>query len=67
MTKIGGSGFISQRHGAADPDPHQNVMDPGNTEVRIVKLGGVIYISVWIIITGLADVKLVPVINYPPT
>jgi hypothetical protein len=24
------------------------------------------YISVWIIITGLADVKLVPVINYPP-
>jgi hypothetical protein len=22
------SGFISQRHGSADPDPHQNVMDP---------------------------------------
>jgi hypothetical protein len=22
------SGSISQRHGSADPDPHQNVMDP---------------------------------------
>jgi hypothetical protein len=22
-----GSGSISQRHGSADPDPHQNVMD----------------------------------------
>ncbi len=30
MTKIAesGSGFISQRHGSADPDPLQNVMDP---------------------------------------
>jgi hypothetical protein len=29
MTKIAGSGSISQRHGSADPDPdpHQNVMD----------------------------------------
>jgi hypothetical protein len=26
MIKIEGS--ISQRHGSADPDPHQNVMDP---------------------------------------
>ena len=26
--KIEGSGSISQRHGSADPDPHQNVMDP---------------------------------------
>jgi hypothetical protein len=28
--KIAGSGFISQRHGSADPDPdpHQNVTDP---------------------------------------
>ncbi len=25
-----GSGFISQRYGPADPDPHQNVMDPQN-------------------------------------
>jgi hypothetical protein len=23
-----GSGSISPRHGSADPDPHQNVMDP---------------------------------------
>jgi hypothetical protein len=28
MPKIAGSGSISQRHGSADPDPHQNVMDP---------------------------------------
>jgi len=30
MTKIAGSGsgYISQKHGSADPDPHQNVMDP---------------------------------------
>jgi hypothetical protein len=32
MTKIAGSGSISQRHRSADPDPdpdpHQNVMDP---------------------------------------
>ncbi len=30
MTKIAGSGSISQRHGSADldPDPRQNVMDP---------------------------------------
>ncbi len=26
MTKIAGSGSISQRHGSADPDSHQNVM-----------------------------------------
>jgi hypothetical protein len=28
MTKIAGSGSISQRHRSADPDPPQNVMDP---------------------------------------
>jgi hypothetical protein len=28
MMKIEGSGSISQRHGSADPDPYQNVMDP---------------------------------------
>jgi hypothetical protein len=34
MTKIAGSGSISQKHGFADtdpdpePDPHQNVTDP---------------------------------------
>jgi hypothetical protein len=37
MTKIAGSGSISQRHGYPDPDPYQNVMDPqhcmkGNTD-----------------------------------
>jgi hypothetical protein len=26
--KIAGSGSISQRHGAPDPDPHQNAMGP---------------------------------------
>jgi hypothetical protein len=26
--KIAGSGSICQRHGSADPDPYQNVMDP---------------------------------------
>ncbi len=28
VTKIAGSGSISQRHGSADPDPHQHVKDP---------------------------------------
>ena len=28
MTKIAVSGSIIQRHGSADPDPYQNVMDP---------------------------------------
>jgi hypothetical protein len=28
MTKIAGSGSISQRHGSVDPDPRQNVTDP---------------------------------------
>ncbi len=28
MTKLAGSESISQRHGSADPDPHQNIMDP---------------------------------------
>ncbi len=28
MMKTEGSGSISQRHGSADPDPHQNDMDP---------------------------------------
>jgi hypothetical protein len=30
MTIIAGSGFISQRHGSADPEPYQNVTDPQN-------------------------------------
>ncbi len=28
LTKIAGSGSISQRYGSADPDPYQNVKDP---------------------------------------
>ncbi len=28
LTKLTGSGSFSQRYGSADPDPHQNVMDP---------------------------------------
>jgi hypothetical protein len=28
MTKIAGSGSISQRHGSAESDPYQTVMDP---------------------------------------
>jgi hypothetical protein len=36
MTKIAGSGFISQRHGSADPDPdpHQNVIDPQHCTIE---------------------------------
>jgi hypothetical protein len=40
MTKIAGSGSISQRHGSADPvpDPLQNVMDPQHwSQIRILK------------------------------
>jgi hypothetical protein len=35
MAKITVSGFISQRHGSADPDPdpHQNVMDPQGCKI----------------------------------
>ncbi len=37
MTKIAGSGSISQRHGSADPDPdpdpRQNFMDPENASL----------------------------------
>jgi hypothetical protein len=31
------SGSISQRHGSADPDPHQNVMDPQQCPQYFVK------------------------------
>jgi hypothetical protein len=40
MTKIAGSGSISQRHGSADPDPHQNVMDPEYCKKHSPKLIG---------------------------
>jgi hypothetical protein len=33
MTKIAGSG---QRHGSADPDPHQNVMDPQSMKAVVL-------------------------------
>jgi hypothetical protein len=36
MTKIAGSGFISQRHRFTDPDPHQNVMDPKHGKIDSV-------------------------------
>ncbi len=38
MMKIEGSGSISQRHGSADPDPHQNVMDPQHWLLQFVIL-----------------------------
>ena len=34
MMKIEDSGSISQRHGSADPDPHQNAMDPEHWFLR---------------------------------
>jgi hypothetical protein len=36
MTKIAGSGSISQRHGSADLDPLQNVMDPQHLKTILV-------------------------------
>jgi hypothetical protein len=38
MTKKAGSGSesISQRHGSADPDPQQNVMDPKHHEALLI-------------------------------
>jgi hypothetical protein len=42
MTKIAGSGSISQRHGSEDPDPHQNVMDPEHWFVGLT-VCGVVY------------------------
>jgi hypothetical protein len=39
MTKIAGSGSISQRNGFADPDPdpHRNVMDPEHCSIIVYK------------------------------
>jgi hypothetical protein len=35
------SGFISQRHGSADPDPHQNVMElQQEINIKIVNIQG---------------------------
>jgi hypothetical protein len=33
-----GSGFISQRNGSADPDPHQNVLDPEHCLLGILPM-----------------------------
>jgi hypothetical protein len=40
MTKIAGSGSISQRHGSADPDPDppQNVMDPQHWQSQAFRI-----------------------------
>jgi hypothetical protein len=35
LTKIGGSGSVSQRYGSADPDPYQNVTDPEHSFEKI--------------------------------
>jgi hypothetical protein len=40
MTKMAGSGSISQWHGSADPDPPQNVMDPQHSFVRWLTISG---------------------------
>jgi hypothetical protein len=40
MMKIEGSGSISQRHGSADPDPHQNIMDPQHWFLHIIHVPG---------------------------
>ncbi len=38
-TEGSGSGSISQRHGSADPDKHQNFMDPQHwTKMKISSL-----------------------------
>ncbi len=37
MTKIAGSGSISQRHGYADPDPYKNVMDRKTGKYTVIE------------------------------
>jgi hypothetical protein len=40
VTKIAGSGFISQRHGSPDPNPHQYGMDTATLqEIIVMKVG----------------------------
>ncbi len=60
MTKIAGSGSFSQRHGSADPDPHQNAMDPQHwylgstlTSRVLVRLDSLRYC--WMSLTTSAD------------
>jgi hypothetical protein len=40
-----GSESISQRHGSADPDPQQNVMDPQPWWQQLSKYGTIRYVS----------------------
>ncbi len=45
-----GTGSISQRHASADPDPHQNVMDPEHWEKQVVTgPGGSTAVSVLVV------------------
>jgi hypothetical protein len=58
MMKIEGSGSISQKHGSADPDPHQNVMDPQHCTAEIFEYptcaGGSVTVNVEVVL-GLAQ------------
>jgi hypothetical protein len=36
-SRIRGYGSISKRHGSADPDPHQNVMDPEHCQEQSIQ------------------------------
>jgi hypothetical protein len=47
-----GSESISQRHGSADPDPHQNVMDPQHWLVVVVfeLLNNCFYLTVYFLL-----------------
>jgi hypothetical protein len=49
MTKIAGSGSvsISQRHGSADPDPYQNVIDPQPCEKQKINLFFFTFLTFW--------------------
>jgi hypothetical protein len=71
MTKIAGSGSISQRHGSADPDPYppQNVMDPQHWFNRlktedIASLVGILLFSIQLCTPITLTFSLVPL---PPS
>ncbi len=68
MTKIAGSGSISQRHGSSDPDPdpdpHQNVMDPqhcwqgeGMLTTAVVNRSGCHWTSIKCVLTEARDLR----------
>jgi hypothetical protein len=53
-----GSGSISQRHGSADPDPHQNVMDPQHwLKGRVAGFRNTDYVFGCVVYTG-KDTKM---------